>query len=237
MRYSIQISLALVAVLFAPAAGDNGPRKSVSEGSPAASSSVDSDRDSDSPARDKLNKATPAKATVDKRRGSPGLTSAREAAAMAFVKQHHPELVDLLLYLKQNQPAAYEQAVMDLFRASERLAQQKEVNYDRYEIDLALWKVESRIELLAAKLKMVGRDSPEGESLVPQLKKLLEERHDVRAERLMQERRRITDRVEKIDRQLEAMAANREQAIERELNRFVAPPASARPPQKNKPAR
>jgi hypothetical protein len=122
---------------------------------------------------------------------------------------------------------------MDLFRASERLAQQKEVNFERYELDLALWKVESRIELLAARLKMAGRDSPEGEALISQLKTLLEERHDLKTERLVHDRQKIAERIEKIDRQLETMASNREQTIDRELKQFVEQPAPARQPQKN----
>jgi hypothetical protein len=225
MRLTISFSVAILAALAAPVFGQDNPRKP-GAGSAPASSTAGSGKGSAPAAADKSNKSA-----LDKRTQA-GLTAAREAAAMAFVKQHHPDLVELLLYLKENQPAAYEQAAMDLFRASERLAQQKEINFDRYELDLALWKVESRIELVAARLKMAGPDSPEGETLAAQLKKLLEERHDLRAERLVQERERIAERAEKIDRQLETMAANRTQAIERELSQFTKSPA-ARPPQKN----
>jgi hypothetical protein len=228
MLRAVSICLAIFALGIAPATGQEDPRLSGS-----GPSSANSDKGAASAARDKSNKVPPENRQADKRPSAAGLTSAREAAAMAFVKQHHPELVELLVYLKENRPAAYEQAALDLFRTSERLAQQKEINLDRYENDLALWKVESRIELLAARIKMAGPDSPEGESLVEQLKGLLEERHDLRAERLLHERQRITERVEKIDRQLETMAANREQAIQRELNRFVAPPAPVKQPQKN----
>jgi hypothetical protein len=175
---------------------------------------------------DKSNQPAPAQ------RG--GLTPAREAAAMTFVRQHHAELIDLLLYLKKQKPAAYDQAVLDLFRASERLAQQREQNYERYELDLAIWKTESRIELLSARLKMAGRDSPEGESLIAQLRKLLEEGHDLRAQRLELARQNLSERVEKLDRQLESMAATREQAIDRELQRLSNPPQTPVRAQKRK---
>jgi hypothetical protein len=225
MRFSISLTVAIFAAFLAPVFGQDNPRKPGADSAPVSSSG--SGKSSAPAAVDKSNKPA-----LDKRQGQAGLTAAREAAAMAFVEQHHPELVELLRYLKEKQPAAYEQAAMDLFRASERLAQQKEVNYDRYELDLALWKVESRIELVAARLKMAGPDSPEGESLVGQLKKLLEERHDLRTERVVQERQRIAERAEKLDRQLQTLQANRPQAIERELNQFIHSPA-ARPPQKN----
>ncbi|MBW3595656.1 MAG: hypothetical protein KY475_00110 [Planctomycetes bacterium] len=153
----------------------------------------------------------------------PGVTPEREAAAMTFVRQHHAELVDLLRYLKDQQPAAYRQAILDLFRVSERLAQAQERDYDRYELELALWKAESRIELLAARLKMAGRDSPEGKMLLPQLKRLLEERHDLRMERLSLDRQRTLERLDRIEKQLETMEANRAQAIKRELTRLSEP--------------
>lgn len=158
----------------------------------------------------------------------PGLTPEREAAAMTFVRQHHAELVELLLYLKDQKPAAYRQAILDLFRASERLALWQERDYERYELDLALWKTESRIELLAARLKMAGQDSPEGESLRGRLRRLLEDRHELRRERLALDRRRAAERVEKLDKQLSTMKTNRDQTIQRELRR-LADPSSPNP--------
>ncbi len=163
----------------------------------------------------------------EKQRASPGLTPEREAAAITFVRQHHVELVDLLLYLKVQRPKAYEQAVFDLFRVSERLAQQQVQNYDRYELDLALWKVESRIELLAARLKMAGPDSPEGQSLSPQLKKLLEQRLDLRLERLLFERERTAERLQRFDRQIDQARAHRGQNLDREFQRLTAQSPSA----------
>src|SRR6478736_3014044 len=61
-------------------------------------------------------------------KGKPALavTPEREAAAMAFVKQHHPELADLLTMLKAGNQKEYEKAVRELYRTSERLAQIQE---------------------------------------------------------------------------------------------------------------
>ena len=165
------------------------------------------------------------KAPRNKKDMPPGLTPEREAAAMTFVRQHHAELVDLLRYLKDEEPQAYRQAVLDLFRASERLAQAQERDYERYELELAIWKTESRIELLAARVKMAGRDSPEGQALLPQLTRQLEERHDLKMQRLALDRQRILERLEKIEKQLETMETNRASAIERELTRLTSPAA------------
>ena len=165
------------------------------------------------------------KAPRDRKNMPPGLTPEREAAAMTFVRQHHAELVDLLRYLKDEEPQAYRQAVLDLFRASERLAQAQERDYERYELELAIWKTESRIELLAARVKMAGRDSPEGQALLSQLARQLEDRHDLKMQRLALDRQRILERLERIEKQLESMEANRASAIERELTRLTSPAA------------
>jgi hypothetical protein len=102
-------------------------------------------------------------------------------------------------------------------------------------LDLAIWKVESRIELLSARLEMAGRDSPEGESLVAQLRNLLQERHDRRMKRLAYDREKLAERLEKMDRQFELMQANREQNIERDLRRFAeSPRPTTKPGQKSK---
>src|SRR5688500_7902960 len=57
-------------------------------------------------------KASPGK---NKPKGSvktlPGITPEREAAVMTFVKQHHPELSELLIHLKEHTPKEYDRAV------------------------------------------------------------------------------------------------------------------------------
>lgn len=153
------------------------------------------------------------------------LTPEREAAALTFVERHHRELVDILRYLKEERPKAYEQAMLELFRVSERLAQHQMQSDERYEIELALWKIESRIELLAARLKMAGLDSPAGQTLAPQLEKLLEQRLELRMKRLAWERCRIAERMERIDRQIEHARVHREQNLRREFERLVTGPS------------
>ena len=84
------------------------------------------------------------------------LTPEREAAAITFVRQHHAELVDLLNQLKETKPAEYQAAIRELFQTSERLAQLREQDPQRYELELDAWKTKSRIRLLAARSTMSG---------------------------------------------------------------------------------
>src|SRR5262249_21973120 len=89
-----------------------------------------------------------------KGKATPGITPEREAAVKTFVDQHHPELGELLVHLKENNKKEYDKAVRDLFKTSERLAKVHESDEDRYELELKLWQTQSRIELLAARYKM-----------------------------------------------------------------------------------
>ncbi len=77
------------------------------------------------------------------------MTPEREAAALDFVKSHHPELVALLDQLKAKDRRQYDVVVRDLFRTSERLATMHANDLSRYEIALRAWKLKSRIQVLA----------------------------------------------------------------------------------------
>src|SRR5262245_11962874 len=86
------------------------------------------------------------------------VTPESEAAVMTFIDRNHPELADLLTHLKDNQPEAYEQAVKELFRTTARLAQIKERDSAQYELEVRVWKAQSRVQLLSAKMKMAVTD-------------------------------------------------------------------------------
>jgi hypothetical protein len=146
------------------------------------------------------------------------VTPEREAAVMAFVKQHHPELSELLIQLKEGNAQQYEQAVRELFRASERLAQVQERDPQQYELDLKLWQAQSRVQLLSARVKM--SDSRE---LRMQLRAALQEQHESRLAVLRSERDRLQARMEDIDQQLQRLEEGRQQAIERRIQSLIGP--------------
>jgi len=85
-------------------------------------------------------------------KGLQGFTPEREAAALTFVRAHHPELAELLDRLKTRRPQEYQKAIRELFRASERLAQSQEQAPQRYEMELSEWKLQSRVQLLVARM-------------------------------------------------------------------------------------
>ena len=64
--------------------------------------------------------------------------------ALAFARTHHPELAKLIGRLKKSgTKGAYEKALGELSRTVRRLEPIKRGNPERYEMQVALWKLES----------------------------------------------------------------------------------------------
>lgn len=145
-----------------------------------------------------------------------GFTPEREAAALTFVRMHHAELADLLVPLKQADPTEYQRAIRELFRTSERLALLKERQPRRHELDLRAWKLNSRLQLLVARITMAPSKDLEDE-----LRRLLDEQIAVRQEQWLIERERLLLRVREIDEQIAQGQAERTDEVERQLERIL----------------
>ena len=128
----------------------------------------------------------------------PAFTREREAAALEFVRLHHPELAELLDRLKSNHRSEYERAVRELFRTSERFAQLQERNPGRYQSDLQLWKLNSRIQVLIARLAMETDPQVERE-----LRAVLAEQIELKRQQLQSERDKAAAKLAELDRELE----------------------------------
>lgn len=142
----------------------------------------------------------------------PGVTPEREAAVMTFVERHHPELRELLLNLQRTAPKQYEAAIRDLFRTTERLAQVQERDEERYEHELRMWQLQSRIHLLTARINM--DESPE---LYAQIEEALQERHQLQLSALRAERDRVAERLQKLDEQVSRLERDRSAAVKSQL--------------------
>lgn len=140
------------------------------------------------------------------------VTPEREAAVMTFVKRNHAELSELLAHLKANQPKEYDRAIRELYRASERLTQIQDRDKTQYDLELRLWKTQSRIQLLTARIQM-----GESEDLRRELRELLSELVDNRAALLKHDREKAANRLAKIDEDLQRLENDREKIIQRQL--------------------
>lgn len=146
----------------------------------------------------------------------PAFTPEREAAALTFVTAHHPELAPLLAGLKLSRPNEYQRAIRKLFADSERLAHIREMQPKQYELKLREWMLESRIQLLVARLTMERTPALEAE-----LRTALEEQLSIHRDLLSQERDRAQQRIVALDREINAIDVDREQVLKERFNRAM----------------
>ena len=81
----------------------------------------------------------------------PRFTEEREAAALFFVKKHAVELLPLLDKLKKDNLKQYQLEIREVFQVTELLAELMD-EPRRYELELKIWKTESKAHVLVAKL-------------------------------------------------------------------------------------
>lgn len=147
----------------------------------------------------------------------------REQAAMALVREHHPDLVELLKRLKATKEKDYRQAVRELYRDSQRLESFRQRDEERYSLELRAWQLASRIRLLTAKLSL--EDRPE---LQEELKTALAEQAEVRLAIRKLERDRLAVRLSKLDEEIAGLTARRDEELKRGFDRLLNAALNAR---------
>jgi hypothetical protein len=163
------------------------------------------------------------------------ITPEREAAVTNFVDRNHPELAALLSHLKSKQPKEYDRAVRDLYRVTEKLAMVSERDSRQYDLELKVWKAQSRAQLLVARLKMTDPESADREEITSQLREVLSEQMQARLEVMKLDRERVTTRLEKLNDEIGRLERDRESVIDGHLKNLTSQVNSgvkARPPVK-----
>jgi hypothetical protein len=135
----------------------------------------------------------------------PPVTPEIESEALNFIRQHHPELIELLSQLKSTNQNQYEQAVRDLSRSATMLATTEKNDPKKYVLDLKAWQANSQIQVLAARLAM--SPSPE---LKEELRAKLLEQIDIRLEQQKLERERTEARLKRLDESIAKLEQSRE---------------------------
>jgi hypothetical protein len=87
----------------------------------------------------------------------PRFTEEREAAAVYFVRKHAPEVLPLLMQLKKDSPTQYQHEIREVFYVTELLAELMD-DPKRHELELRIWKAESRARALTARLSIPAED-------------------------------------------------------------------------------
>ncbi|HEX8200580.1 MAG TPA: hypothetical protein VF590_08835 [Isosphaeraceae bacterium] len=156
---------------------------------------------------------------------APGFTPEREAAALTFVGQHHPELATLLDRLKPMNRPAYEQAVGELFQVSETLANLRQRDGRRYELGLAAWRAKSRAERLAAELAGGARADVES-----RLRAALADQIDVQVRQHRLDLEQAEARARKTREALDRLEAGRADLLESRYQGLIKKARRARRP-------
>ncbi|MGE3821932.1 MAG: hypothetical protein AB7I30_21170 [Isosphaeraceae bacterium] len=141
-----------------------------------------------------------------------------ESAALAFVREHHPELVSPLAMLKSMRPDAYDKAIRELGQVSRSLGNLKARDPRRYELGLELWKARSRVDLLTARL--AAADPRSAADLESPLREAVEAQLavEIRQQRFERDQvearlRRLTENLRKLESDPKAVAEGRYQAL------------------------
>jgi hypothetical protein len=140
------------------------------------------------------------------------LTAEQEQQALEFLRQHNPELADLIGHLQVAAPKEYQRALRDVGRVRERLSQVQKGDPDHYDLELKAWVLQSRIHLAVARLAM--NDSPQ---LRAELRDLVAQQADLKLAMLHAERDRQAERLKKLDDQIQRLQDQRTEFVEKQL--------------------
>jgi hypothetical protein len=81
----------------------------------------------------------------------PRFTEEREAAALCFLRKNAAELLTLVERLKKENPTRYQREIRSVFQVAEMLADLED-DPQRRDLELEIWKIESKAHALAASL-------------------------------------------------------------------------------------
>lgn len=151
-----------------------------------------------------------------KAQDSRSLSQGQQKVALKFARQHHPELASLVLQLKEMDQEKYLSAVNEIHRTHERLEKIRSRSDERYEIDLELWKIDSRVRLLAAR----AAAGMEGETR-QEIKTLLLKKNQIRLQLAQDEKKRLTSRLKKLEDQIKQYSEQSETIADQDLDRLM----------------
>ena len=165
------------------------------------------------------------------------LTDAEKSAAIKFAEKHHPELAELIDELKKTQPAQYLDALWHLHRANLRLEQADQQD-ERTQLQLAIWKIDSRIKLALARASVLSSKNTKT------LEDLLLRRRQKRLELYKLDLARLRARAKEIEATIREFDVDNSFEIKKEAARLInqatkrrATPKGTKPPTKKSPSK
>ena len=145
------------------------------------------------------------------------LSDARIAELLGFAKQHHPEILPLLDFLKTKRAKKFDKVINRLNRDVSKLEKAKQKSPEAYQAGLAAWVNQSRTKLYAAQFK-VAADKETADKLREKIKLLVTENIDARIESLERERAKAQAKGDRLEKVIEKQKAAREATIRKRVN-------------------
>lgn len=145
-------------------------------------------------------------------------SAAQESRALEFVDKNHPELAAMLPQLKKRHPQEYQSAIHELAGSQQRLEKLATRDKTLHGIEVNLWRIDSRVRLLAAQLAM-GADR---DRLTGEIRKALVERTNLELRRKQLQRDQLQAKITRLDSEISRLSQRREQRVDQSLERIVA---------------
>jgi hypothetical protein len=143
----------------------------------------------------------------------PRFTEEREAAALCFLRKNATDLLPLVERLKKENPTRYQHEIRSVFQVAEMLADLED-DPQRRELELEIWKIESKAHALAARMhQMPEADRRKAEADLQRIARQLVDLDtrvlEVKAEQAEKELTEIRDELTKARDQVPARAKAR----------------------------
>ena len=136
-----------------------------------------------------------------------------ESDAIAFVTEHHPELVSLLQSLKSMRQKEYEIAIREIVRTKKRLEALANREPALHAMELDAWKLKSKIDLLMA--RGIAGDKSFDKAV---LRDLISQRLENQKKRWRHEQTTLSRRQEQLAELLSRTEGSENDKVEQELS-------------------
>lgn len=159
------------------------------------------------------------------------LEPAEDEAGWKLAQQHLPELLPVLVYLRDHAPERYQRAIRELDRAVKRLETQRRRGPAFYDVALRQWQARGQLDLIKARLK-VRPSAGDRQLLLTQMRSLREielERMRLDREAIVQREAANAERLTQAAQLAERLGRQREE-LDREIERLQSEPVEITTP-------
>jgi hypothetical protein len=143
-------------------------------------------------------------------------TAEQESQSIAFVRQHHPELVQLLQRLKDMNREEYESALKEILKVRRRLEALEKRDSELWAVDLDAWKIQSQIDLMLARAVVHDKDF-ERQSL----RVLVEKKVTNQRKRLELEQKSLATRQKQVEESLARLQGNEQERVNQQMTTLL----------------